>query len=171
MLSRSSALSCVLLSFLGAACSDLVSLDRDGAAQDDEPETDAELDALDAAAGDPEGDDAAPAEPARLDASGADVGELAQDTGPNPDASSDAGVMRPSLVPGKSFETALRIEPGARPGPVDERSVDQVDYYVFHAEAGSFYELATDRSQFSPDNVIALYDAQKRLPESPALTE
>lgn len=59
-----------------------------------------------------------------------------------------------------TFETALRIEPNAQALLIDETSAEQVDYYVFHATAGSYYEISTDNDTFSPDNVIALFDAE-----------
>lgn len=62
-----------------------------------------------------------------------------------------------------SFETAERVEPGDAPYLQDERSADQVDYFVFAGEAGAFYEITTDRGTFMPDNALALYDAAHRL--------
>ena len=106
-----------------------------------------------------------PALDAALDAS-SDAGLPGDDPGVVPlDASmGDAGT---GAVPGQrpqtnvSFETAQRIESGDNAWLQDERSVDQVDYYVFSGEAGAYYEITTDRGSFSPDNVVVLYDSER----------
>jgi hypothetical protein len=70
---------------------------------------------------------------------------------------SDGGVLR------NSFERAERLSPDGTSQLVDERSADQVDYFVFRAEAGTYYEITTDNARFTPDNVIALYDDTREL--------
>jgi hypothetical protein len=132
------------------------------------PGEDAEVEEADAATADAESD---PPSGESDDASGDDGGtdslddaaSAAAEAAVAPDeAGAEAGSRGPGLVPGTSFATALRIEPGESPLLVDERSADQVDYFVFHVEAGSFYELTTDRSVFSPDNEITLYDSEHK---------
>lgn len=66
-------------------------------------------------------------------------------------------------VKNDSFETARPIEIGDTGALMDEKSADQVDYFVFSGEAGSFYELTTNRGTFSPDNLISLYDSEHEL--------
>jgi hypothetical protein len=58
------------------------------------------------------------------------------------------------------FETARAVEVGA---DTMQRVVNasQVDYYSFEAKAGSFYVLSTDKSGFSPDNVITVLDPER----------
>jgi hypothetical protein len=62
-----------------------------------------------------------------------------------------------------SFETALRVPADGSSVLQDETHAEQVDYYVFEAEAGGYYEITTDRHRFSPDNLIALFDEQLEL--------
>jgi hypothetical protein len=99
------------------------------------------------------------------------------DAGAEPDAATSASLAgagaeagsaapsAPTLRPQTNvdFASAQRVVPGEVPRLQDERSVDQVDYYVFSGEAGAFYEITTDRGMFMPDNAIALYDVEQRL--------
>lgn len=62
-----------------------------------------------------------------------------------------------------SFERAQRIATDGSTLLIDELSADQVDYFVFTAEAGTYYEITTDNARFSPDNTIALYDGAREL--------
>jgi hypothetical protein len=61
-----------------------------------------------------------------------------------------------------SFETAWPIDVKSRGVLQDVRSASQVDYFVFEAEAGKFYELATGRRNFGPDNVMTLFDPHRQ---------
>ncbi|MET0342985.1 MAG: PPC domain-containing protein [Polyangiales bacterium] len=61
-----------------------------------------------------------------------------------------------------SFETALRVEPDGQPVLTDELHAAQVDYYVFHAIAGAYYEISTENDIYSPDNVLTLFDAERK---------
>lgn len=81
-----------------------------------------------------------------------------------PDASTthDGGSFRPAPT-NVSFETATRLEPDQMAPLQDERSATQVDYYVFAGKAGEYMEMSTDRSTFSPDVVMSLYDADHDL--------
>lgn len=90
-----------------------------------------------------------------------------------PDAEADAEILPDAddlqdedagePVKHDSFETALRIEADGPTVLTDERTADQVDYFVFSGEAGTFYELSTNRGTFSPDNLISLYDSNRQL--------
>lgn len=62
-----------------------------------------------------------------------------------------------------SFEKAQRVEVGGVAPLIDERKVDQVDHFVFRGMAGHYYEIATENQTWSPDNVIALHDAQRKV--------
>jgi hypothetical protein len=112
------------------------------------------------------GSDAPTAEPdaGAPDAAQPDAATPAAQAGAGAAAGSAAPTI-PNLRPQTNvdFESAQRIEPGDVPRLQDERSVDQVDYYVFSGEAGAFYEITTDRGTFMPDNAIALYDARQRV--------
>ena len=95
--------------------------------------------------------------------------DAATTTEPEDDAGSlDGASMSPDRFDGLrpqtnvSFDTALRLRPGSPPHLQDERSADQVDYYVFRAEAGAFYEITTDAGRFAPNNVLQLFDSQRR---------
>jgi hypothetical protein len=152
----------LLLPVLVVACHE-----QAGPEPDDAPATDSEVEDADAAT-----EDAAPEEPEQpedaVEDSGGSVpdaasGAVLDAAGTPDDAGAEASVEVPGVKPGTGFENALRIEPGELAMLVNERAADQVDYFVFHAEAGSFYELTTDRSVFSPDNVITLYDAERKL--------
>ncbi len=83
-------------------------------------------------------------------------------TQPGMDARPDGGDVPSWRVPHPSFEQALRVEPDGSPNLIDERSADQVDYFVFRGRAGAYYEILTDRGEFTPDNTLELYDAQRR---------
>jgi hypothetical protein len=60
-----------------------------------------------------------------------------------------------------SFDTAWPIDVASRGVLQEVRSATQVDYFVFEAEAGKFYELATGRRNFGPDNVMTLFDPRQ----------
>ena len=99
-------------------------------------------------------DAGSPAEPAR------DASPEHDASGPAADAGTSAGGRR---VPGNSsFETARRLEPGESLLQ-DLVSGSQVDYFVFSGEAGTFYELFTNRGDFTPDNTLWLYDSNHKL--------
>lgn len=78
---------------------------------------------------------------------------------PVPDAGDLGSLTTPLNV---SFATAKPFEVGAE---ISQRVFTslQADYYRFEAEADTFYELRTNRSEISPDNVISVFDAQHRL--------
>jgi Bacterial pre-peptidase C-terminal domain len=78
------------------------------------------------------------------------------------DAGLDGGAVPPWRALHPSFEQALRVEVDGVPAIVDEQSADQVDYFVFHGRAGSYYEIRTDRGEFAPDNTIELFDTKRR---------
>jgi hypothetical protein len=108
-----------------------------------------------------------------------DASDVAPDDAPAPDASleddasdesdaspdsADAGVPDEpdAAVMRTSFETAQPIEVGTKL-LTDSLRADQRDYYTFQGKAGTFYEIATDRSDYSPDTVVWLFDAQQTL--------
>jgi hypothetical protein len=78
------------------------------------------------------------------------------------DAGLDGGGSPPWRALHPSFEQALRVEVDGAPAIVDEQSAEQVDYFVFRGRAGAYYEIRTDRGEFTPDNTIELYDAKRR---------
>jgi hypothetical protein len=143
---------------LSAACADKHSQPtRDAALEEDadtpiDEQEDADLAPDDAAAFEPE------AGPTSGDAQ---VVDLPLDAGE--DAALDAGRELPGVIPGKGFADAPRIDLTSGALLVNERSADQVDYFVFRVEAGAFYEVSTDDGFFAPDNTIALYDSERRL--------
>ena len=61
-----------------------------------------------------------------------------------------------------SFATARPFQVGAE---ISQRVFTglQADYYSFEAQADTFYELRTNRSEVSPNNVISVFDAQHHL--------
>ncbi|HEX6243511.1 MAG TPA: PPC domain-containing protein, partial [Polyangiales bacterium] len=155
MLSRSGYLASALFFSLAGACQDAPRPPAEDAEPPDSdvPDDDAEIEPeLDAAEPDPLD---AGADAADVDATGF-VDASAADAGPD-------AAERPGVIPGMSFADALRVETQGMPLLVNERSAEQVDYFVFHAEADAFYELTTDRSLYSPDNVIRLYDSARRV--------
>jgi hypothetical protein len=107
-------------------------------------------------------DDAA-AEPADGEASQQTdaEGSEADDSGMSEDAGTDAadGLMQPRTT----FESAQRVEADGPAVLTDILVPEQVDHYVFHGRAGSFYEIATDDSSYSPDLVLKLFDAERTL--------
>ena len=127
---------------------------RVGDARIPPPEDDETTDAADAA--DPAPDAALPPSDESEEAEEQGDGGVALDV--------DAAGGDAAAVPARdSFERAQRIELGEAPMLVDERSADQVDYFVFRAQAGTFYEITTDDARFSPDNVVAVYDEAREL--------
>jgi hypothetical protein len=78
-------------------------------------------------------------------------------------AAPDAAAFMRKPPENVSFETALRVQTDGSNHLQDEQSADQLDYYVFSGTAGEFYELRTDTGDFTPDNVISLYDAEHTL--------
>jgi hypothetical protein len=110
-------------------------------------------------AGGCDADDASHADDAAQDATDADDARLA-DAG-EPDA---AALPIPTTTGSNvSFDSAWPIAVDARGVLQDVRSVGQVDYFVFEAKAGTFYELATGRRTFGPDTVMMLFDREQRL--------
>jgi hypothetical protein len=88
--------------------------------------------------------------------------DTANDAG-DPDGHMPPQADGPRPQPNISFETAHVLHDGDAPWLQDERSAEQVDYYVFSGKAGEVYEVTTDAGQFSPDNVLSLYDAKHDL--------
>lgn len=74
-------------------------------------------------------------------------------------ASADAGGRPPPT--NLSFWTAKRVQADSAIPLQDVRSAGQVDYYLLGGDKGEFYEISTDRSPFSPDVVVTLYDAAR----------
>jgi hypothetical protein len=119
---------------------------------------------------------AAKPHPAHADASDLDAGSgdaaqdaaaaLAPDAAPLADAAVDAGEDS-GLVNGRpprknvDFDNALRMKTDDSRILQDVVVARQADFYVFTAKAGAFYEMKTDNSDFSPDLVMTLYDADK----------
>jgi hypothetical protein len=96
----------------------------------------------------PEPDDA-------TDAAVSDAADAAQDG----ESDAEATLWRG----GKDFDSALPVSTSDGPGVlIDTKSANQVDFFSFQAEAGKFYELKTDNHAFSPDNVIKLFDSERR---------
>jgi hypothetical protein len=91
---------------------------------------------------------------------------LAPDAAALSDATVDAGEDS-GLVNGRpprknvDFDNALRMKTDDSRILQDVVVVRQADYYVFTAKAGAFYEMKTDNTDFSPDLVMTLYDADK----------
>lgn len=78
------------------------------------------------------------------------------------DASSDED--DPNALPTNvSFETARPVELGSTTVWQTLHNAEQVDYYSFQGEAGRFYELHTNHGAFTPENVITLYDADRKV--------
>jgi hypothetical protein len=69
----------------------------------------------------------------------------------------------PGLAGNHSFDTALWIEPDGEPTIANEHRVDQVDYFAFHGKGGVFYAIRTEAGTYHPDNVITLYDSERRV--------
>jgi len=61
-----------------------------------------------------------------------------------------------------TFETAALIEPGIG-AHQDVVRFQQSNFFYFDASEAGFFELSTLDRQFSPDVVISLYDAERRL--------
>jgi hypothetical protein len=78
---------------------------------------------------------------------------------PVPDAGDLGSFATPTNV---SFATALALEVGSEHAQRVFTGL-QVDYYRFEAQAGTFYELRTNRSEASPNNVISVFDAGHHL--------
>lgn len=152
--SRRRLLALSLAAALSAACdSNHAARDTDAAADDAEvPDEDEDGDVAT-----PDADAAAEAGLVVQDAEA----DAALDAGV--DASTDANTPVPGVIPGTSFADARRIEANGDNVLVNERSAEQVDHFVFRAEAGAFYELSTDDGVFAPDNMLSLYDAERRL--------
>jgi hypothetical protein len=91
-------------------------------------------------------------------------GSAATDGAAPEDAASDAG---DGLVNGRRPRTNLDFESAQRVQTDDSRvlqdvvGVRQSDFYVFTGKAGVFYEMKTDSTDFSPDLVMTLFDADK----------
>jgi hypothetical protein len=83
---------------------------------------------------------------------------------PNADAApDDSGSVGPEALPTNvSFDTARQVEVGSLAVWQTLHSDEQVDYYTFEAVAGGFYALSTSRGTFSPDNVMTLYDGERK---------
>jgi hypothetical protein len=78
---------------------------------------------------------------------------------PVPDAGDPGSLATPQNV---SFATARPFEVGTE---LSQRVFTglQADFYRFEAEPDTFYELRTNRTDFSADCVISVFDAQHRL--------
>jgi hypothetical protein len=74
------------------------------------------------------------------------------------DEDADAGPIPMSPGTNVSFETALPVDTRGHGVLQDVRSFSQIDFFSFEAEAGAYYELATGRRSFGPDNVLTLLD-------------
>lgn len=151
---------CVLLAVTSAACHKHTRY-TDQPANDDAGSPDDEVDESDDAAQDPPDDvsgetDAGQSELVDADVIATDAGSIAAD------AESDADYEGPSTRGGNNFASAPMITLGGPPLMIDERRADQIDYFAFKAEAGKFYEITTDSSVFSPDNVLKLFDANQQ---------
>ncbi|MET0389635.1 MAG: PPC domain-containing protein [Polyangiales bacterium] len=91
------------------------------------------------------------------------------DAGDTPDAASTPDARPPGTGLADAFEAPSNLSfETARPITAEDiwqRVVNdtQVDYYSFEAKAGLFYVLTTDVSSFSPDNVVTVYDADRRV--------
>jgi hypothetical protein len=102
------------------------------------------------------------------DAASSDVGldgAAANDSAVQADAASDAG---DGLINGRRPRTNLDFASAQRMQTDDSRilqdviGVKQSDFYVFTGKAGAFYEMKTDYSDFSPDLVMTLFDADQQ---------
>lgn len=76
------------------------------------------------------------------------------------DAGSDAGEA-PALVPNESFETARPL--GDDGALVDVLHADQHNYFTLDVEAGDTYAIHTAVNDYSPDVVLSVYDAERKL--------
>ena len=107
--------------------------------------------------------------PAQLDAATMTQPAATFDAGTPASSARDAGADAqsggdPNALPANvSFDTARKVPLASAEIWQTLHSVDQVDYYSFDAEAGRFYVLSTNRGNFSPDNVISLFDADHKL--------
>lgn len=111
------------------------------------------------------------AEPAAADAAVTDAAPAAHDEDAgaptnSPDATSphaDAAVGEPALqITNLSFETATALSLPAAPLQFVILS-GQSSYFSFEGRANTFYALTTERSVFSPDNTISVFDPEQKL--------
>ena len=83
---------------------------------------------------------------------------------PAADSGSDAYVRPDKNIPrptNESFDTARAMEDGKA---IYQHLFDaaQADYYRWEAKAGHFYVMQTDYGPFSPDNIITVYDPDRK---------
>src|SRR5882672_915138 len=82
---------------------------------------------------------------------------------PPTDAGSEPVDGNVSPTANDSFETARPVTLGGRREFQDVVQPFQTAYFTFEAKAGSFYELTSYITTFSPDNAMSLYDADHVL--------
>jgi hypothetical protein len=80
------------------------------------------------------------------------------DEAPAPPLSADAAPEPVSPTANGSFETARPVTVGGKREFQDVVQPFQSAYFSFEAKAGSFYELASYVTPYSPENVLSLYD-------------
>ncbi len=68
----------------------------------------------------------------------------------------------PGFAGNHSFESAVWIEPDGDPPIANEHSADQVDYFAFRGKGGSYYSIQTEAGAYHPNNVLTLYDNERR---------
>jgi hypothetical protein len=76
-------------------------------------------------------------------------------------AATDSGDV-PFVPTNTSFDTATPVVTG-KPALQDVVAGKQKSYFSFEGKAGAFYSLSTEVSQYSPNNVLFLYDADQTL--------
>lgn len=79
-----------------------------------------------------------------------------------PDAEPESTPIPMSSGTNVSFDTAYPIDTRGIGVLQDVRSPIQVDYFAFEAKAGTFYEIATGRRNFGPDNTLTLFDPDQQ---------